>query len=182
MFVLSRHSAWPRLRRAPYALVRYHDEGITWFPLPMDQASELSIEALTGGGYGIILRIGEDAAMSVVVAQYPSRRLARRRLQALTEDRGWPWAEVLGRGLLMAGLLFLVWFLFVLPGDLSALSARLPPDDLADSVSPAPMQAPARSESLQSATEGPAFIDDPASPPPARLGNDPDGSPAPPRR
>lgn len=171
MFVLTRRSALPRLRLVPGAVARYHDDRVTLLPVSTVQETELSVEPLTGGGYGVVL----TEASPTVLAQYPSRRLARRQLHRLAGDSGWGWAGGLGRGLLAAALLWLVWFLFVLPSDPSALSAAVP-DDAADSALAATRPGARVAPGAPPVADGPAFIDDPANPAPTPLasGAEPD--------
>ncbi len=156
MFVLTRRSALPRLRLVPGAVARYHDDQITLFSLPAALETGLAAQPLPGGSYGVILNVGSNPPSPTVIAQYPTLALARRQLRQLAGDHGWGWAGGLGRGLLAAALLFLIWFLFFLPVDFSSLSATAPGsgaalalDDPAEAV-----RAPA--------AYGPAFIDDPA--------------------
>jgi hypothetical protein len=175
MFVFSRRSVWPQLYRVSNAVACCHDDGVTLLPLPADQESGWSIEALSGGGYGVILRVGEHSAQPRVVAQYPTRRLARRQLRRLAGDAGWGWPGWLGRALLIAGLLFLMWFLFFVPGDLSALSVRLPPGGPAETALK-DSTATARAVDPRLPSNGPAFIDDPAKPAPSRGGNVPNAN------
>lgn len=179
MFIITRRSAGPQLRLVPGAVARFHGDQVTLLPLSADQETGLSVQPLAGGGYGVILSVGEKDTSSLVVAQYPTVRLARRQLHRLAGNAGG--SGRLGRGLLVAGLLFLVWFLFFLPSDLSVLPVGLPRGD--DAVDAAPTAlgdaaettpGPIRSAAPMTST-GPALIDDPAagepSPPPASAPN-----------
>lgn len=175
MFVLTRRSALPRLRFVPGGLARWHDDRITLFPLACNlQASPapapetaLTVQPLPGGGYGVILNEGGDPSGATVVAQYPTRSSARRQLRRLAADAGWSAAGWLGRGLLLAALLFVAWFLFFVPGDpaaLAALEGRAAGDGL---PSPPSAAAPATGRAVGPpagvpADDGPAFVDDPA--------------------
>lgn len=175
MFVLTRRSALPRLRFVPGGLARWHDDRITLFPLARNlQASPapapetaLTVQPLPGGGYGVILNEGGDPSNATVVAQYPTRPSARRQLRRLAADAGWSAAGWLGRGLLLAALLFVAWFLFFVPGDpaaLAALEGRAAGDGL---PSPPSAAAPATGRAVGPpagvpADDGPAFVDDPA--------------------
>lgn len=179
MFVLTRRSALPRLRFVPGGLARWHDDRITLFPLACNlQASPapapetaLTVQPLPGGGYGVILGVipdgGGDPSNATVVAQYPTRPSARRQLRRLAADAGWSAAGWLGRGLLLAALLFVAWFLFFVPGDpaaLAALEGRAAGDG---SPSPPSAAAPATGRAVGPpagvpADDGPAFVDDPA--------------------
>ena len=175
MFVLTRRSALPRLRFVPGGLARWHDDRITLFPLACNlQASPapapetaLTVQPLPGGGYGVILNEGGDPSNATVVAQYPTRPSARRQLRRLAADAGWSAAGWLGRGLLLAALLFVAWFLFFVPGDpaaLAALEGRAAGDGL---PSPPSAAAPATGRAVGPpagvpADDGPAFVDDPA--------------------
>jgi len=158
MFVLTRRSAWPRLQFVPGGLARWHDGRVTLLPLTTapGHPAEFSVETGAAGGCGIVLKIPDRA--DEVVARYPSRRAARRQLRRLAGDTGWSAAGGLGRGLLLAALLFLAWFLFFVPGDLSALQAatREGRTDLGDPAIPSSVSPPA------AAPDGPAFVDDPA--------------------
>lgn len=158
MSVLTRRPAWPRLHLAPGTVARYHNDAITLFPLAATRETGLSVQPLSGGGYGVILNVDDH---STVVAQYPTCSLARRQLRRLAGDHGWGWAGGLGRGLLVAALLFLIWFLFFLPVDLPTLSATAPGGGAALALAdPAAVVRPP-------AVAGPAFIDDPTDPAPA---------------
>ncbi len=175
MFVLTRRSALPRLRFVPGGLARWHDDRITLFPLACNlQASPapapetaLTVQPLPGGGYGVILNEGGDPSNATVVAQYPTRPSARRQLRRLAADAGWSAAGWLGRGLLLAALLFVAWFLFFVPCDpaaLAALEGRAAGDGL---PSPPSAAAPATGRAVGPpagvpADDGPAFVDDPA--------------------
>ena len=175
MFVLTRRSALPRLRFVPGGLARWHDDRITLFPLACNlQASPapapetaLTVQPLPGGGYGVILNEGGDPSGATVVARYPTRSSARRQLRRLAADAGWSAAGWLGRGLLLAALLFVAWFLFFVPGDpaaLAALEGRAAGDGL---PSPPSAAAPATGRAVGPpagvpADDGPAFVDDPA--------------------
>ena len=177
MFVLTRRSALPQLRFVPGGLARWHDDRITLFPLarnlPASPApppeTALTVQPLPGGGYGVILNEGGDPSNATVVAQYPTRPSARRQLRRLAADAGWSAAGWLGRGLLLAALLFVAWFLFFVPGDpaaLAALEGRAAGDGL---PSPPSAAAPATGRAVGPpagvpADDGPAFVDDPAAP------------------
>lgn len=169
MFVLTRRSALPRLRLVPGAVVRYHHDRITLLPIPLAPSPEmgLTVEPLPSGGYGVILRGGNDPFHATVVAQYPTYSTARRQLRRLAGDDGWGSAGGLGRGLLLAAVLFLVWFLFFVPGDESALQATASAGRIArvDVNSALPSPAPPPSAAPD---DGPAFVDDPAAPAPPR--------------
>ena len=173
MFVLTRRSALPRLQFVPGAVVRYHDDRITLLPLPLPLAPSpemgLTVQPLPGGGYGVILSGGDDPSYSTVVAQYPTRSSARRQLRRLAGDAGWSAAGGLGRGLLLAVLLFVAWFLFFVPGDPAALAALEGSAAGAGAGSPPPAlyaePPPAHPPATQppaAAPDGPAFVDDPA--------------------
>lgn len=160
MFVLTCRSTLPRLQLVPGGLARWHDGRVTVLPLAAtpDHPLEFSVEAGGAGGYGIVLKTGERAEE---VARYPSRRLARRQLRRLAGDAGWGAAGWLGRGLLAAALMFVVWFLFFVPGDLPALAA-LAETGAAAHPSPPPEAVSAPRSPPAPAPDGPAFIDDPA--------------------
>ena len=179
MFVLTRRSALPRLRFVPGGLARWHDDRITLFPLarnlPASPApppeTALTVQPLPGGGYGVILGVipdgGGDPSGATVVAQYPTWSSARRQLRRLAADAGPDAATWLGRGLLLAALLFVVWFLFFVPGNpapLAAIEGRAAGDGL---PSPPSAAAPATGRAVGPpagvpADDGPAFVDDPA--------------------
>jgi hypothetical protein len=167
MFVLTRRSALPRLRFVPGGLARWHDDRITLFPLAPSPETALTVQPLPGGGYGVILNEGGDPSNATVVAQYPTRPSTRRQLRRLAADAGWSAAGWLGRGLLLAALLFVAWFLFFVPGDpaaLAALEGRAAGDGL---PSPPSAAAPATGRAVGPpagvpADDGPAFVDDPA--------------------
>jgi len=176
MFVWTRRSAWPRLQFVPGGLARWHDGRVTLLPLTTapGRPAELSVETGAAGGCGIVLKIPDRA--DEVVARYPSRRAARRQLRRLAGDPGWSAAGGLGRGLLLAALLFVAWFLFVVPGDPSALqaAAREGRTDLGDPAIPSSVPPPAAAPAA-----GPAFVDDPADPAdPATVPTAPDAAPA----
>jgi hypothetical protein len=168
MFVLTRRSALPRLQFVPGGLARWHDGRVTLLPLTTAPGHpvELSVETGAAGGCGVVLKIPDRP--DEVVAHYPSRRSARRQLRRLAGDAGWSAAGGWGRGLLLAVLLFVAWFLFFVPGDPAALAARegsaagagagSPPPALY--AEPPPAQPPATQPAA--APDGPAFVDDPA--------------------
>lgn len=166
MFVLTRRSALPRLRLVPGGLARWHDGRVTLLALASapGESVEFSLETAAAGGCAIVMKIPDRA--DEVVARYPSRRLALRQLQRLLGDAGWSAAGWLWRALLLAALLFVAWFLFFVPGDLAALSARegngVALEAPAPFANPTPAPPPAAAP-----TDGPAFIDDPADPRPA---------------
>ena len=171
MFVIARRSAWPQLRLVPGAVARYHADHVTLLPLATGLETGLSAQPLPGGSYGIILTAGGNPPLTTVVAQYPTRRLARRQLRRLAGDDGWGWTGWLGRGLVAAALLFVIWFLFFLPGDLAALEQRSgrPPGgrDAAAAVDDPVASARAAGQAaaappFSTAPAGPALIDDPA--------------------
>lgn len=161
MFVLTRRSALPRLQFVPGGLARWHDNRITLLPLESSPELGFTVEPLPGGGYGVILRKGLDPSYATVVAQYPTRFSACRQLRRLAGDAGWSAAGGLGRGLLLAAVLFVAWFLFFVPGDLSALqaTARDGRTALVDPALPSPAPPPTAAPD-----DGPAFVDDPADP------------------
>ena len=181
MFVLTRRSALPQLRFVPGGLARWHDDRITLFPLarnlPASPApppeTALTVQPLPGGGYGVILGVipdgGGDPSGATVVAQYPTGSSARRQLRRLAADAGPDAATWLGRGLLLAALLFVVWFLFFVPGNpapLAALEGRAAGDGLPSPVPPSAV-GPATGRAVGApagapADDGPAFVDDPA--------------------
>lgn len=182
MFVLTRRSALPRLRFVPGGLARWHDDRITLLPLAPSPEMGLTVQPLPGGGYGVVLNGGNDPSYATVVAQYPTRSSARRQLRRLAGDAGWSAAGGLGRGLLLAALLFVAWFLFFVPGDPSALAARAGNDagDGPPPAAPADPAVPSPAHPSAAAPAGPAFVDDPAAPvaPAAPDAPPPDAAPA----
>jgi hypothetical protein len=124
----------------------------------------LTVQPLPGGGYGVILSGGDDPSYSTVVAQYPTRSSARRQLRRLAGDAGWSAAGGLGRGLLLAVLLFVAWFLFFVPGDPAALAVLEGSAAGAGAGSPPPAlyAEPPATQPPAAAPDGPAFVDDPA--------------------
>lgn len=168
MFVLIRRSALPRLRFVPGGLARHHGDRITLFPLAPTPETALSVQPLPEGGHGVILTGGGDPSGATVVARYPTRSSARRQLRRLAADAGWSAAGWLGRGLLLAALLFVAWFLFFVPGDPAALAA-LEGRAAGDGSPPPSAAAPATGRAVGPpagvpADDGPAFVDDPADP------------------
>ncbi|MFO1419447.1 MAG: hypothetical protein U1F59_00505 [Candidatus Competibacteraceae bacterium] len=186
MFVLTRRSALPRLQFVPGGLVRWHDGRVTLLPLTTAPGPtvEFSVETGAAGGCGIVLKIPDRP--NEVVACYPSRRSARRQLRRLVGDAGWSAAGGLGRGLLLTAVLFVAWFLFFVPSDLSALQTATLEGNGAGAGSPPPaLVEPAVSSLAHPSTaylpavahaDGPAFVDDPADP--ATAPTAPDAAPA----
>ena len=169
MYTLIRRSALPRLHLVPGAVACFHDDCITLLPVSTVQETVMTAEPLSSGGHGVILNVGGSA---LVVAQYPTRRLARRQLRRLAGDGGWGVAGWGGRGSVVAALLFLIWFLFFLPGDPSSSALAL--------ADPAPTARVAGHPSAPAA-DGPAFIDDPAVPAPVPNANGAGAEPVPAR-
>jgi hypothetical protein len=191
MFVLTRRSALPRLQFVPGGLARWHDGRVTLLPLTTAPGHpvELSVETGAAGGCGVVLKIPDRP--DEVVAHYPSRRSARRQLRRLAGDAGWSAAGGWGRGLLLAVLLFVAWFLFFVPGDPAALAVlegsgagagdgSPPTAPVAPAVPslahPPAAHPPATHPPAAAPDDGPAFVDDPADPATAPAA--PDAAPA----
>ena len=161
MFVFTRRSTLPSLYLAPGALVRLHADRLTLWPVSTTQATEVTIESLSGGGYGIL---ANTAGHTTLLAHYPGRRTARHQLRRLAGEGAGRWRRPLGSAALAALLLFLAWFLFFVPSG--PIPDRAPPvdptgrppvgaaDPAADATSiPVPPAMPS--------DDGPAFVDDP---------------------
>lgn len=167
MYVLTRSSTLARLQLMPGGLARLQNDCVTLLPVSTTQETGLSVEPLSGGGYGVILRAGDT---EIVVAQYPTPRLARRQLRRLAREGDSGWSSWLGRGVVTAGLLFIIWFiiwfLFFLPGDPSNRAAAWSGEGRAALpaalVDPAEAAVAAGRPPVPPVVDGPAYIDDPA--------------------
>lgn len=151
MFVFTRRSTLPSLYLAPGALVRLHADRLTLWPVSTTQATEVTIESLSGGGYGIL---ANTAGHTTLLAHYPSRRTARHQLRRLAGEGAGRWRRPLGSAALAALLLFLAWFLFFVPSG----PTGMPPIDAMD---PALNARPTPPRTAVPFDDGPAFVDDP---------------------
>lgn len=151
MFVFTRRSTLPSLYLAPGALVRLHADRLTLWPVSTTQATEVTIESLSGGGYGIL---ANTAGHTTLLAHYPGRRTARHQLRRLAGEGAGRWRRPLGSAALAALLLFLVWFLFFVPSG----PTGMPPIDAMD---PALNARPTPPRTAVPFDDGPAFVDDP---------------------
>jgi len=167
MFMITRSSAWPQLHLASGAVACFHGDQMTLWPFSANQENHLSVQPLSGGGYGVMLSVGAAQASPMVIAHYPSRGLARRQLRRLAGNTGGRCSAGLTYGLLVAAFLFLVWFLFFLPVDLSVVSADRP--SAADARAAArghsrPLAPSVLAPPVAPQPPSPALIDDPAVP------------------
>ena len=151
MFVFTRRSTLPSLYLAPGALVRLHADRLTLWPVSTTQATEVTIESLSGGGYGIL---ANTAGHTTLLAHYPGRRTARHQLRRLAGEGAGRWRRPLGSAALAALLLFLAWFLFFVPSG----PTGMPPIDAMD---PALNARPTPPRTAVPSDDGPAFVDDP---------------------
>ena len=151
MFVFTRRSTLPSLYLAPGALVRLHADRLTLWPVSTTQATEVTIESLSGGGYGIL---ANTAGHTTLLAHYPGRRTARHQLRRLAGEGAGRWRRPLGSAALAALLLFLAWFLFFVPSG----PTGMPPIDATD---PALNARPTPPRTAVPFDDGPAFVDDP---------------------
>ncbi len=151
MFVFTRRSTLPSLYLAPGALVRLHADRLTLWPVSTTQATEVTIESLSGGGYGIL---ANTAGHTTLLAHYPDWRQARHQLRRLAGVSPGRWRRPLGSAALAALLLFLVWFLFFVPSG----PTGMPPIDAMD---PALNARPTPPRTAVPFDDGPAFVDDP---------------------
>jgi len=151
MFVFTRRSTLPSLYLAPGALVRLHADRLTLWPVSTTQATEVTIESLSGGGYGIL---ANTAGHTTLLAHYPGRRTARHQLRRLAGEGAGRWRRPLGSAALAALLLFLAWFLFFVPSG----PTGMPPIDAMD---PALNARPTPPRTAVPFDDGPAFVDDP---------------------
>ena len=151
MFVFTRRSTLPSLYLAPGALVRLHADRLTLWPVSTTQATEVTIESLSGGGYGIL---ANTAGHTTLLAHYPGRRTARHQLRRLVGEGAGRWRRPLGSAALAALLLFLAWFLFFVPSG----PTGMPPIDAMD---PALNARPTPPRTAVPFDDGPAFVDDP---------------------
>lgn len=172
MYVFTRRSSLPQLRLVPGAVARLYDDQVTLLPVSTTEITVMTAERLESGGYGVVLSVD---GFSTVVAQYPSRRLACRQLRRLASGTRWSWINGLVRTGIAVVLLFLIWFLFFLPGDPSTLSATVSGDGQRglpvtphDPVTPLSAPVSAAPVSVAPVSDAPAFIDDPAAPVPPR--------------
>ena len=151
MFI--RRSTLPSLSLVPGAVVRFHAERVTLWPVSTTQETALTVEALPEGGYGVLANTGGDATL---LAQYPSQRIARRQLRRLVGEGTGHWGRLLGGTVLAAFLLFLVWFLFFVPSDPAAIEMPSVATNPTPNITPIPVPRAVPSD------DGPAFVDDPA--------------------
>lgn len=149
MFVISRHPPAPSLHLTGAGLARARADRVNLFPLPRDRECCLEVIEAAQGGFDIVMTA--DGQTPVEIARYPSRRLARRALARANGGRDAGWVPGLGRAAAAALLLFVAWFLFVVPGEMPALAAlEAPAAPRANPTAAPPPDAP------------PAFVDDPA--------------------
>ena len=143
-------STLPSLSLVPGAVVRFHAERVTLWPVSSTQETVLTVEALPEGGYGVLASTGGDATL---LAQYPSRRIACYQLRHLVGVGTGRWSRLLGSTVLAAFLLFLVWFLFFVPVEpIGMPSVATNPTPNATSIPVSPTVP---------SDDGPAFVDDP---------------------